>query len=73
MGGTQMLYVNKLNGKTYELTNAPDTDGICQVYDSETNSVMLMKYSELEYWKIAAHREKMADLKAAYSTILKGA
>lgn len=62
-----MLMINKINGKTYELTNNPDAEGICQVYDSETNSVMLMKYSELEYWKLAQMKERLAELKAIYS------
>lgn len=61
-----MLYVNKKNGKTYELTNDADAQGICQVYDKDTNSVMLMNFSELEYWKLAHMKARNAELKAIY-------
>lgn len=62
-----MLMINKKNGKTYELTNQPNEQGICQVYCSETNQVMLMRFDELEFWKTNEMRRRLDELKAAYA------
>lgn len=69
-----MLFVNKINGKIYKLTNQADEQGICQVLDPETNQVMLMQFEELENarltenerWKIARLIERHAELKEIY-------
>lgn len=58
--------IHKATGKTYELTNAPDEKGICQVWDKETNHTALFRFEELEYWKIADLKRRNEELTRCY-------